>query len=138
MNMQETIMSIPPNQFRRDHPWTRFVLLDSSAGPVPSQAKAKVLLDFFKDNVNEWVAFACGVLFFGNDGTGPANESNRTKRVQGWSRLNWLGGILIIVSCIFILIIVNAPYARMLLCQLVARFTISLISNQLAAPASLN
>ena len=22
----------------------------------------------------------------------------RTKRVQGWSRLNWLGGILIIVS----------------------------------------
>ena len=32
-------MSTPPNQFRRDHPWTRFVLLDSSAGPVPSQAK---------------------------------------------------------------------------------------------------
>ena len=32
-------MSIPPNQFRRDHPWTRFVLLDSSAGPVLSQAK---------------------------------------------------------------------------------------------------
>ena len=32
-------MSIPPNQFRRDHPWTRLVLLDSSAGPVPSQAK---------------------------------------------------------------------------------------------------
>ena len=43
-------MSIPPNQFRRDHPWT-----------------------------------------------GPADESKR-KRVQGWSRLNWLGGILIIVS----------------------------------------
>ena len=33
-------MSIPPNQFRRDHPWTRFVLLDSSAGPVPLQEKA--------------------------------------------------------------------------------------------------
>ena len=32
-------MSIPPNQFRRDHPWTRFVLLDSLAGPVPLQAK---------------------------------------------------------------------------------------------------
>ena len=32
-------MSIPPNQFRRDHPWMRFVLLDSSAGPVLSQAK---------------------------------------------------------------------------------------------------
>ena len=46
---------------------------------------------FFKDNVNEWVTFAC-------DGTGPADESKRTKRVQRWSRLNWLGGILIIVS----------------------------------------
>ena len=46
---------------------------------------------FFKDNVNEWFTFAC-------DGTGPADESKRTKRVQGWSRLNWLGGILIIVS----------------------------------------
>ena len=77
-------MSIPPNQFRRDHPWTRFVLLDSSAGPVPSQAKVTPI-------VNEWVTFAC-------EGTGPADESKRTKRVQGWSRLNWLGGILIIVS----------------------------------------
>ena len=46
---------------------------------------------FFKDNVNEWVTFAC-------DGTGPADESKKTKRIQGWSRLNWLGGILIIVS----------------------------------------
>ena len=46
---------------------------------------------FFKDNVNEWVTFAY-------DGTGPADDSKRTKRVQGWSRLNWLGGILIIVS----------------------------------------
>ena len=46
---------------------------------------------FFKDNVNEWVTFACG-------GTGPADESKRTKRVQGWSRLNWLGDMLIIVS----------------------------------------
>ena len=45
----------------------------------------------FKDNVNEWVTFAC-------DGTGLADESKRTKRVQGWSRLNWLSGILIIVS----------------------------------------
>ena len=31
---------------------------------------------FFKDNVNEWVTFAC-------DGTGPADEYKRTKRVQG-------------------------------------------------------
>ena len=46
---------------------------------------------FFKDNVNEWVTFAC-------DGTGPADESKRTKCVQEWSCLNWLGGILIIVS----------------------------------------
>ena len=46
---------------------------------------------FFKDNVNEWVTSTC-------DRTGPADESKRTKRVQGWSRLNWLGGILIIVS----------------------------------------
>ena len=155
-------MSIPPNQFRRDHPWTRSVLLDSSAGAVPSQAKVthsitlslkKIqistgrrtetstddilrcltgrvdkLVDFwlhihweislcqpallsnaicrrlksqffylclfgffFKDNVNEWVTFAC-------DETAPADESKRTERVQGWSRLNWLGGILIIVS----------------------------------------
>ena len=29
--------------------------------------------------------------------SGPTDESKRTKRVQGWSRLNWLGGILIIV-----------------------------------------
>ena len=41
--------------------------------------------------VNEWVTFAY-------DGTGPADESKRTKRIQGWSRLNWLGGILIVVS----------------------------------------
>ena len=46
---------------------------------------------FFKDNVNEWATFAC-------DKTGPADESKRMKRVQGWSRLNWLGGILIIAS----------------------------------------
>ena len=31
-------MSIPSNQFRRDHPWTRFVLLESSAGPVASKS----------------------------------------------------------------------------------------------------
>ena len=44
-----------------------------------------------KDNVYEWVAFACDV-------TGLADEPKRTKRVQGWSRQNWLGGILHIVS----------------------------------------
>ena len=46
---------------------------------------------FFKDNVNEWITFAC-------DGTGTGDEFKRTKRVQGWSCLNWLGAILIIVS----------------------------------------
>ena len=46
---------------------------------------------FVKDNVNEWVTFAC-------DRTGPADESKRTKRILGWSRLNWLGGVLTIVS----------------------------------------
>ena len=46
---------------------------------------------FFKDNINGWVTFAC-------DGPGSADESKRTKLIQGWSRLNWLGGILIIVS----------------------------------------
>ena len=45
----------------------------------------------FKDNVNEWDTFACDEL-------GPDDESKRTKHVQGWSRLNWLGGILIIGS----------------------------------------
>ena len=77
-------MSIPPNQFRRDHPWTRFVLLDSSAGPVKQR---------------NWVTFAC-------DSTGPADESKRTKRVQGWSRLiGWVvysllfPGIFILINC---------------------------------------
>ena len=40
-------------------------------------------------NVNEWVTFAC-------NGTSPADESKRTKHVLGWSRLNWLSGILIV------------------------------------------
>ena len=84
-----------------------------------------ICFSFFKDNVK---TFAC-------DGTGPADESKRTKRVQGWSRLNWLGGILIIVSWhIHFNKFVNAPYARMLLCQLVARFTISL--TKLSLPES--
>ena len=44
-------MSIPPNQFRQDHPWTRFVLLDSSAGPVPSQAKVTHSLTLSLKNI---------------------------------------------------------------------------------------
>ena len=33
-----------------------------------------------------------GVLFVGDDGTGPADESKRTKRVQGWYRQIMGGG----------------------------------------------
>ena len=40
-----------------------------------------------------------GVLFFGNDGAGPANESKRTKRVQGWCR-QIMGGAFIICNTI--------------------------------------
>ena len=63
----------------------------SNTSSVEVSALLHVLDFFFKDGVNEWVTFAC-------DGTGPADESKRTKRVQGWSRLIWLGGVLIIVS----------------------------------------
>ena len=35
-----------------------------------------------------------GVLAFGDDGTGPADESKRTKRVQGWFR-QIMGGRLL-------------------------------------------
>ena len=45
-------MSTPPNQFRRDHPWMRFVLLDSSAGLVPSQAKVTHSLTLFLKKSN--------------------------------------------------------------------------------------
>ena len=41
-----------------------------------------------------WYTHYCFLAY----SSGPADESKRTKRVQGWSRLNWLGGILIIVS----------------------------------------
>ena len=68
-------------------------LTNSSTRPVKqsntSSVEFLVLLrvhcSFFKDNANEWVTFA-------SDETGPADESKRTKRVQVWPRLNWLGG----------------------------------------------
>ena len=68
--------------------------LVSRAHPVTSKSNPLInVIAFlvFKDNVNEWVTFAC-------DGTGPADESKRAKFIQGWSCLNWLGGILVIVS----------------------------------------
>ena len=49
-----------------------------------------------------------GVLAFGDDGTGPADESKRTKRVQGWSR-QIMGGRLLL-------------FAILLLCETTASF----------------
>ena len=41
-----------------------------------------------------------GILVFDHDGTGPADESKRTKRVQGWSRQIVGGGLFIICNTI--------------------------------------
>ena len=49
-----------------------------------------------------------GVLVFGDDGTGPADESKRTKRVQGWSR-QIMGGRLLL-------------FAILLLCEITTSF----------------
>ena len=43
--------------------------------------------------------FKNGVLAVGDDGAGPADESKRTKRVQGWSR-QIMGGAFIICNTI--------------------------------------
>ena len=68
-------MSIPPNQFRRDH--SSALLSKAIRRRLKSQCFCMCIVGFFfKDNVNEWVTFAC-------EGTGPADESKRTKRVQG-------------------------------------------------------
>ena len=49
-----------------------------------------------------------GVLFFGDDGTGSADESKKTKRVQGWSRQIMGEGFL--------------PFAILLLCEITTSF----------------
>ena len=49
-----------------------------------------------------------GVLVFGDDGTGPTDESRRTKHVQGWSR-QIMGGRLLL-------------FAILLLCEITASF----------------
>ena len=49
-----------------------------------------------------------GVLVFGDDWTGPADESKRTKRVQGWSR-QIMGGRLLL-------------FAILLLCEITTSF----------------
>ena len=43
-----------------------------------------------------------GVLVFGDDGTGPADESKRTKRVQGWSRQIYGREALIVCNTIIL------------------------------------
>ena len=43
--------------------------------------------------------FKNGVLAVGDDGAGPADESKRTKRLQGWSR-QFMGGAFIICNTI--------------------------------------
>ena len=48
-----------------------------------------------------------GVLAFGDDATGPADEFKKTKRVQGWSR-QIMGGRLL--------------FAILLLCEITASF----------------
>ena len=57
-----------------------------------SRVKSNIatIIDLKMIDLKIWVTFPC-------DGTGPADQSKRTKRVQGWSRLNWLSGIPIIV-----------------------------------------
>ena len=66
------------------------MLLDSSAGPVPSSPKTKAFSYYCK----------YGVLVFGDYGTGPADESKRMKCVQGWSRQIMGGGFFIICNTI--------------------------------------
>ena len=43
-----------------------------------------------------------GVLVFGNNGTGPADESRRMKRIQGWSRQIMEGGFYYLQCCYFV------------------------------------
>ena len=82
-----------PSIIWRDHPWTRFVLLDSSAGPVQSSPKTKKICNRMILNFSYC---KYGVLDFGDDWTGPADESKSTKRVQGWSR-QLMGGCFFII-----------------------------------------
>ena len=49
-----------------------------------------------------------GFWLFGNDGTGPADESKRMKRVKGWSR-QIMGGRLLL-------------FAMLLLCEITTLF----------------
>ena len=50
---------------------------------------------------NEAASSNNGVLVFGDDGTGPADESKRTKRVQGWSR-QIMGGRLLLFAILLL------------------------------------
>ena len=66
------------------------------------------------EEIFDWIilhfSYYCkyGVLVFGDDGTGRADESKRTKRMQGWSR-QIMGGRLLL-------------FAILLLCEITASF----------------
>ena len=69
---------------------SRFTKLTS----IKSLANAKTMIN---TQVSIYIDYCkYGVLVFGDDGTGPADESKRTKRVQGWSR-SIMGGWLFII-----------------------------------------
>ena len=104
-------MSIPPNQFRRDHPWTRFVLLDSSAGPVPSKAKVthSLTLSLKKSNTCRSTETSTDDVLLCLAG--------RVDKLVDWLHIHWEISLHTdlkkqIKRCIYSL------------CQLVARFTI--------------
>ena len=77
-------------------------------------------MTIFKDNINEWVTFAC-------DGTSSAAESKRTKHIQGWSVK--IGCVVYSLLFLYLfslsVIIVNALFRSFAALQLGARFTIS-------------
>ena len=60
-------------------------------------------------NKKERIYCKYGVLTFGDDGTGLADESKRTKRVQGWSR-QIIGGRLLLFA-ILLLCEITVPFA---------------------------
>ena len=95
-------MSIRPNQFRRDHPWTRFVLLNSSAGPVPSQAKVTHSLTLSLKKI------ILSLTIIKSLTTRPAKQSNTSSvevsvllHVHSWIfflRITLMSGLLLLVT----------------------------------------
>ena len=72
----------------------RFVLLDSSAGPILSPKPKPSFTNFwFEGMLNE--GFGLG------DGAGPLEESKGRKHIQGWSRQIGLGTLFAIHCKLF-------------------------------------